>query len=84
MNITTVTGTSADFVLHSGAVSGAKPPVSVQRCVEEVKESLEEMWIPRIYRERVLSLRTRSHHLDVPPKANTVQVQHTFGTGPFV
>lgn len=79
MNISTVTGTSADFALHSGAGSGggAKQPISVSRCVEEVKESLEEMWLPRIYLERVLSLRTRSHHLDVPPKANTVLVQHT-------
>jgi hypothetical protein len=35
------------------------------------------MWIPRLYRERILTLRTRSHHLDVPPKVNSVQVQHT-------
>lgn len=78
MNITTVTGTSADFVLHSGAEgSGAKPQVSLLRCVEEVKEALAEMWLPRIYRERILTLRTRSHQLDAPSKANSVQVQHT-------
>jgi hypothetical protein len=79
MNISTVTKTSADFALHSGAGGGggAKPPLTVLRCVEEVKESLEEMWLPRIYRERILTLRTRSHHLDVPPVANNVLVQHT-------
>ncbi|MGB7924823.1 MAG: hypothetical protein WCF57_16390 [Pyrinomonadaceae bacterium] len=74
-----MTGTSAEFVLHAGAGEGggAKPPVSVSRCAEEVKESLEEMWPPRIYRERILTLRTRSHHLDVPQKTNNVLVQHT-------
>jgi hypothetical protein len=77
MNITTVTGTSADFVLHSSPGSGAKPLVSALRCVEEVKESLGEVWVPRIYRGRILSLRTRSHHLEVPPKLNSIQTQHT-------
>ena len=51
--------------------------VSVVGCAGEVKESLGEMWIPRIYRERILSLRTRSHHLEVPPKLNAVETQHT-------
>lgn len=78
MNISTVTGTRADFALHSGAGGAATtPPVSVSRCAEEVKKTLEEMWIPRLYRERILTLRTRAHHLDVPPKANNVLVQHT-------
>jgi hypothetical protein len=47
------------------------------RCVEDVRESLKEAWLPRIYRERVLALRTRSHHLDVTSKENNVEVQHT-------
>jgi hypothetical protein len=34
--------------------------------------------MPRIYRERILRLRTRSHHLDVPARAGGgVEVQHT-------
>jgi hypothetical protein len=78
MNISAVTKTSVDFALHSSAGGeGVKPQVSVSQCVEEVKESLGEMWLPRIYRERVLTLRTRSHHLEVPPKANSVLTQHT-------
>jgi hypothetical protein len=45
--------------------------------VEDVKDRLGEEWPPRIYRERVHSLRTRSHA--VPPAARnaSVEVQHT-------
>jgi hypothetical protein len=66
------------FVIQPGAgASNAPPAVSVSRSVEGIRETLCEMWIPRIYRERILILRTRSHHLDVPAKENRVEVQHT-------
>lgn len=58
------------------AAKGARPP-SLEKIMEDVKEGLGDEWPPRIYRERVLSLRTRSHA--VPPAARnaSVEVQHT-------
>ena len=76
MNLSSVTKTSADFAIQPGAIASAAPR-SVSRTVEEVREALGEMWLPRLYRERILILRTRSHHLDVPAKENSVEVQHT-------
>jgi hypothetical protein len=76
MNISTVSKTSDDFAIRSGAATAAASR-SVSRTVEEVKEALHDVWLPRLYLERILPLRTRSHHLDVPPKENSVQVQHT-------
>jgi hypothetical protein len=43
----------------------------------EIKETLGEEWLPRIYRERILTLRTRSHHLSIPSKTALIEVQHT-------
>jgi hypothetical protein len=45
--------------------------------VMEIKETLGEMWMPRLYLERVMALRTRSHNLEVTGKGSQVQVQHT-------
>jgi hypothetical protein len=42
-----------------------------------IRESLSESWLPHIYRTRILSLRTRSHHLNLAEKENAVEVQHT-------
>lgn len=47
------------------------------RTVAEIKDAMGEVWMPRIYRERILNLRTRAHHLDVPVKVRQVEVQHT-------
>jgi hypothetical protein len=79
MNLSTVTKTSADFAVppSAGDESTATRTVSVARLVEDVKVALGEMWLPHIYRARVLPLRTRAHHLDVPAKENVVQIQHT-------
>jgi hypothetical protein len=52
-------------------------PSSMLQSVEEVKESLGEVWLPRLYRERIMSLRTRSHNLPVQAKENRVEIQHT-------
>jgi hypothetical protein len=45
--------------------------------VAEVKESLGEVWLPRLYRERVLPLRTRAHDLPESGRGASVEVQHT-------
>ncbi|HEX8652999.1 MAG TPA: hypothetical protein VF708_19440 [Pyrinomonadaceae bacterium] len=65
------------MIQPDAGASNAPRAVSVSRLAEEVRETLCEMWIPSIYRERILILRTRSHHLDVPAKENPVEVQHT-------
>jgi hypothetical protein len=50
---------------------------SIVQLVEEIKASLGEMWLPRIYRERILPMRTRSHQLQAATKSADVDIQHT-------
>jgi hypothetical protein len=50
---------------------------SVEGLVAEVRERLGEEWPPRLYRERILQTRTRSHAVPAAPKNATVEVQHT-------
>jgi hypothetical protein len=45
--------------------------------IEEIKTTLGEIWLPRIYRERIMQMRTRSHSLQVPTKGARVEIQHT-------
>ena len=44
---------------------------------EKIHEQLGETWLPRIYRERILKLRTRSYHFDKPSASDRVLIQHT-------
>ena len=51
--------------------------MTAESYAEQIQEKLGETWLPRIYRERILRLRTRSYHFDaVNPKARIV-IQHT-------
>lgn len=43
----------------------------------EIKQQLGEMWLPQIYREQILTKRTRAYHLELPAKQGTVEVQYT-------
>ena len=45
--------------------------------IDKIKEELREIWIPKIYEEKVRSQRTRSHFLDIPNKENRAIIQHT-------
>jgi hypothetical protein len=45
--------------------------------VDEIKENLNDAWIPQIYAEKIRTQRTRSHKLDVPRKQNQAIIQHT-------
>ena len=38
--------------------------MSVEELASKIQENLAESWLPRIYRERVLKLRTRSYHFE--------------------
>jgi hypothetical protein len=66
----------ANFVIEPTAATDGQPASAVRQA-EAVKESLGEMWLAMIYRERILPMRTRSHHLDVPSKETSAEVQHT-------
>ena len=44
---------------------------------QKVQEQLGETWLPRIYRERVRKLRTRSYHFEKPTASARVVIQHT-------
>ena len=50
---------------------------SFAQAAEEIKARLGELWLPRIYRERILTMRTRSHQLHVATKRADVEIQHT-------
>jgi hypothetical protein len=62
----------------AGRADAAQRPSSVETLVAEIKSRLGEEWPPRVYRERVLSLRTRSHVLPAAKARNVhVEVLHT-------
>ena len=42
-----------------------------------IQEQLGESWLPRIYRERILKLRTRSYHFESAKPSARVDIQHT-------
>lgn len=43
----------------------------------KITEQLGESWLPRIYRERILKLRTRSYHFETANGSARVVIQHT-------
>jgi len=51
--------------------------VAVEELASKIQQTLAESWLPRIYRDRVLKLRTRSYHFDNLRPTATVSVQHT-------
>jgi hypothetical protein len=62
----------------AGKGTGAKRSTSPDALAAELKERLGDDWPPRIYRERILPLRTRSHAVPAPKKGRAdVEVQHT-------
>jgi hypothetical protein len=71
-------GVSAKVAKRSQGV--AVRPVSAIVCHAcEITERLGEAWLARVYREQILTLRTRAYRLatTVPAKASNVLVQHT-------
>jgi hypothetical protein len=44
---------------------------------QKIQEQLGETWLPRIYRERILKLRTRSYEFEKPKASERVVIQHT-------
>ncbi len=69
---------SANSVAALERGEGGVRPASAQGYAREIRERLGEMWLPRLYRERILPLRTRSHSLETSGiKPAQVEVQHT-------
>jgi hypothetical protein len=44
---------------------------------QNIQEQLGSAWLPEIYRERILTLRTRAYHFDEPKPTARISVQHT-------
>jgi hypothetical protein len=44
---------------------------------QNIQQQLGESWLPRIYRERILKLRTRSYHFESSNSSSRVDIQHT-------
>jgi hypothetical protein len=51
--------------------------VTAQDYADDIRTKLGSAWLPQIYRERILKLRTRSYHFEMLKKNTTVRVQHT-------
>jgi hypothetical protein len=51
--------------------------LSLESHAQNIQEQLGESWLPRIYRDRILKLRTRSYHFDGAKPAARVDIQHT-------
>jgi hypothetical protein len=42
-----------------------------------IKETLDDNWLPAIYRDQIRVLRTRAYRLDVELRENKTEIQHT-------
>lgn len=51
--------------------------MTVEACAQQIRERLAETWLPLIYRERILKLRTRSYHFAIEGTPKRVLIQHT-------
>lgn len=51
--------------------------MSVEACARQIRELLGDAWLSRIYRERILKLRTRSYHFEIDGIPKRVLIQHT-------
>jgi len=47
------------------------------RRAQQIQATLGETWLPRIYRERILRLRTRSYHFEAANPKARIEIQHT-------
>lgn len=45
--------------------------------VADIRASLGDEWLPQIYAKKIRSDRTRAHHLDIPKRENSPQIQYT-------
>ena len=51
--------------------------MAVDSYAQEIQKQLGEAWLPRIYRERILKLRTRSYQFENAKPSERIVIQHT-------
>ena len=51
--------------------------MTAEALAEQVKAELKGAWLPSVYRNRVLQMRTRSYHFGPLPKRPACLIQHT-------
>ena len=51
--------------------------MTVAACAEQIRKRLADAWLPRLYRERILKLRTRSYHFELAGVPKRIVIQHT-------
>jgi hypothetical protein len=51
--------------------------LTVEDCQQQIRERLGDAWLPQIYRERILKLRTRSYHFEIEGTPKRILIQHT-------
>jgi hypothetical protein len=51
--------------------------VTIEESAQKIQQQLGETWLPRIYRERILKLRTRSYHFETANPSARLIIQHT-------
>ena len=63
--------------LETEAAGAKQRPATADAIVAEIRERLREEWLPQVYRERILPMRTRSHAVPAAGGGARVEVQHT-------
>ena len=51
-------------------------PAATSRA-DQIKSLLKDSWLAQIYRQQILTTRTRSYHFGMLPRRATIEVQHT-------
>lgn len=51
--------------------------ITAQQYVSRIITEMGGAWLPQLYRDRVMKLRTRSYHFEVAGKNSTVAIQHS-------
>lgn len=60
-----------------GGAAVEERPASLDALVSQVRERLGADWLPAVYRERIMTMRTRSHPVPAASGAAPVEVLHT-------
>lgn len=71
-----MTAHAAKSPKETAQTKSARPPTA-DHIAAQIIEQLGDVWIPRFYRERILTLRTRSHKVIPATKALRVEIHHT-------
>jgi hypothetical protein len=51
--------------------------VTAQDYADQIRTELGSSWLPQMYSDRILKMRTRSYHFEQLPKSRVVSIHHT-------